>query len=181
MMKKAAPVIRLLFLALFVVLLRKGFLIGWLALYLLSLLLPLLWGRRLYCMLACPMNTLMSWLTPLKQKLGLKNRPAPAWLAGGVMVWASLALTVAMFLVTRRLIGKDFPMMLVWMAVSLGMTLVYHPDVFHDKVCPFGMPQGGLARRALLDEEAGKQARDYQGFTQSVLGGMNRERAADSQ
>lgn len=172
-MKKAAPFIRLLFLALFVVLLRSGFLLGWLILYLASLLLPLLWGKRLYCVLACPMNTLMSWLAPLKQKLGLKNRPAPRWLAGGKLVWASLALTMAVFIISRRIIGRDFPMMLVWIAVSLGMMLFCHPDVFHDKVCPFGLPQGCLAKRSLLDEEAGKQARDYKGFTQTVLGGMN--------
>lgn len=170
-MKKAAPFIRLFFLALFLLLLKQGFLIVWLGLYLLSLLFPLLWGKRLYCLLACPMNTLLSFLVKLKKKLGLKNRPAPIWLAGGWFVWASLALTVLVFILSRQVLKKDFPMMLVWTAVALLMSLYWHPDAFHDKVCPFGLPQGCLAKQSLLSPENREKARDYKGFTQSVLGG----------
>lgn len=172
-MKKAMPWIRMLFLLLFFVLLRQGFLLVWLAIYGLSLILPLLWGRRLYCLLACPMNTLMSWLTPLKKKLGLKNRPAPKWLAGGNMVWISLLISIGVFVLSRRVAGKDFPMMLVWMLVSLVLTLFYHPDVFHDQVCPFGLPQGCAAKASLLDEDARAKAQSYQGFSASVLGQQN--------
>lgn len=170
-MKKAVPWIRLAFLVLFFVLLRNGLLLVWLLTYLASLLLPLLFGRRLYCVLACPMNTLMLWLNQFKNKLGLRNQSAPAWLAGGKLVWASLALTIAVFVISRKLIGRDFPMMLVWIAVSLGMTLVYHPDVFHDQVCPFGKAQGCLAKQSLLSAEGREQARSYKGFTATVLGG----------
>lgn len=173
-MKKAAPFIRIAFLVLFFFLLRKGLLLVWLGLYLASLLLPLLWGRRIYCLLACPMNTLMVPLSKLKAKLGRKNRPAPAWLQGGRLVWASLALTVAVFIISRRLIGRDFPMMLVWVAVSILTVHFYHPDVFHDQVCPFGLPQGCAAKVSLLDEKARAQARDYQGFSRSVLGGQSK-------
>ena len=170
-MKKFAPVLRILFLVLFFFLLRQGLLLAWLLIYLLSLIFPLLFGRRLYCLLACPMNTLMAWLLTLKKKLGLKNRPAPKWLEGGKLPWVSLALTVLMFILSRKVIGKDFPMMLVWITVSLIMTFFYHPDVFHDRVCPFGAPQGCLAKASLLDGEAREKARDYKGFTASVLGG----------
>lgn len=174
-MKKFAPVIRILFLALFFFLLKRGFLLAWLGMYLLSLLFPLLFGKRLYCMLACPMNTLMVCMAKLKKKLGRKNRPVPSWLEGGKLPWVSLLITVAVFILSRKVIGRDFPMMLVWIAVSLVMTFFWHPDVFHDKVCPFGAPQGCLARRSLLDEEARAKARDYQGFTRTVLGGNSEE------
>ncbi len=170
-MKKAAPWLRVLFLALFFFLLRQGFLLLWLAVYLLSLAFPLLYGKRLYCMLACPMNTLMLWVSGLKAKSGAKNRPTPGWLSGGKFAWASLALTVAVFIVSRKVVGKDFPMMLVWLAVAAVLTFFWHPDVFHDKVCPFGVPQGCLARVSALSEEGREKARNYQGFTASVLGG----------
>ena len=170
-MKTAAPFIRLAFLALFLVLLRSGFLLVWLILYLLSLLIPLLFGKRLYCVLLCPMNTLMSYILKLKKRMNLKNRPAPEWLAGGKMAWVSLFVTIAVFVISRKALGKDFPMMVVWIIVASVMTLFYHPDVFHDGVCPFGVAQRQFARQSLLDEDARKKALDYQGFTKSVLGG----------
>ena len=170
-MKKAAPYIRVLFLVLLFVLLRQQLLLVWLGIYLASLLIPLLFGKRLYCKLACPMNTLMLWVTKLKQKLGWKNRPLPKWLEGGRIAWFSLALTAAVFILTRRVLGKDFPMMIVWMVVSVFLTLFYHQDLFHDQVCPFGKPQGCLAKQSLLSPEEREKARHYQGFTASVLGG----------
>ena len=169
-MKTAVPLIRTAFLVLFFVLLKTGFLMAWLIMYLLSLLLPLLFGKRLYCMMACPMNTLISWVLKLKQKMNLKNRPAPKWLSGGKMVWISLPLTVAVFIISRKAIGKDLPMMVVWMVIAVGMTLGYHPDVFHDELCPFGVAQGTLAKTSLMNEENRKITRDYKGFTASVLG-----------
>lgn len=171
-MKRIAPLLRIAFLVLFFLLLRQGLLLVWLGIYVLSLLFPLLWGKRLYCMLACPMNTLMSWIQKLKQRLGIKNRPVPAFLSGNKLVWASLSLTVAVFIISRRALGRDFPMMVVWMLVSTIMTVFYHPDTFHDKVCPFGLPQGCAARQSLLSEEERQKARNYQGFSKSVLGGM---------
>ncbi len=170
-MKKAVPFIRLLFLILFFVLLKSRLLLVWLGIYGLSLIFPLLFGKRLYCMLACPMNTLIVWVTRLKQKLGWKNHPVPKWLAGGRLPWISLALTLAVFIITRRVVGKDFPMMVIWMVISVFLTLFHHQDMFHDQVCPFGAPQGCLAKRSLLSEEGREKARNYQGFTASVLGG----------
>lgn len=170
-MKKAAPFIRLAFLVLFFFLLKKGLLLVWLGLYAASLLLPLLTGKRLYCLLACPMNTVMLFLYKIKARHGHQNRPVPRWLQGGRLVWASLALTIAVFIISRKVIGRDFPMMIVWIAVSILTVVFYHPDVFHDKVCPFGVLQGCAARQSLLSPEERRKARDYQGFTRSVLGG----------
>ncbi|NLB39656.1 MAG: 4Fe-4S binding protein [Clostridiales bacterium] len=58
-MKKIMPWLRPLFLILFIVLLRSQMLQVWLILYLVSLLFPALFGRRLYCVAACPIHTLM--------------------------------------------------------------------------------------------------------------------------
>lgn len=57
-MKYIITTIRILFFALFIFLLFNGKIILWLALYSVSLLVALLFGR-VYCGYVCPMNTLM--------------------------------------------------------------------------------------------------------------------------
>lgn len=170
-MKKVAPIIRIAFLVLFFVLLKSQKLVLWLGLYLLSLIFPLLFGKRLYCVLACPMNTLMLWVTKLKKKMGRENKPVPAWLKGNKAAWVFLAATIALFILSRRFLGKDMPVMLLWMLVSVVMTWNHHQDVFHDQVCPYGVAQGCAAKQSFLSEEGRREANDYQGFTASVLGG----------
>lgn len=170
-MKKAAPLIRIAFLVLFFILLRNRLLLVWLVLYLVSLIFPLLFGKRLYCVLACPMNTLMVWVVKLKAKLGRGNKPAPNWLGGKKAAYVSLAATIALFFLSRKFLGRDLPVMLFWMLASVLLTWNHHPDVFHDQLCPYGVAQGCLAKKSLLSEEGRREANNYQGFTASVLGG----------
>lgn len=178
-MKQAIRILRALFLILFFILVRQQALIVWLGLYALSLVFPALYGRRLYCMAACPMNTLMLGVVWLKGKLGRLDKPTPAWLRSGWLARVSLALTVALFIISRRLLGRDLPVMLFWIIAAAGITLFYHPDVFHDLVCPYGVLQRFLARFSILSENGGKAARDYKGFSMSVLGaGKNKNRSS---
>ncbi len=168
-MKKAAPYLRILFLVLFFVLFRLQALLVWLALYALSLLFPLLIGRRVYCMLVCPIHTVMLGSHWLKGRLGLRERAAPKALRFGWLSWLALALTVAVFIISRRLLGRDLPVMILWIVIAFVITLFYHPDVFHDQVCPYSVPQKGLAKLSLRSEEGRDTARNYQGFTKSVM------------
>ena len=57
-MKYITNIIRILFLALFIFLLANGKVLLWLALFAVSLVAALIFGR-VYCGYACPMNTLM--------------------------------------------------------------------------------------------------------------------------
>ncbi len=170
-MKQAIRVLRPLFFVLFFILLRQQALIVWLILYASSLIFPTLFGKRLYCTAACPINTLMLGVVWLKGKLGRLDKPTPKWLRSGWLAWASLGLTVALFILSRRFIGRDLPVMLFWMAAAVAITLFFHPDVFHDLVCPYGVLQRLLAKVSFLSEDGRKTARDYRGFNVSVLGG----------
>ncbi|NCB26084.1 MAG: 4Fe-4S binding protein [Bacteroidia bacterium] len=168
-MKKIVRILRPLFFVLFFVLVSQQALIVWLVLYALSLVFPALFGKRLYCTAVCPMNTLMLGVVWLKGKLGRLDKPTPKWLKSGWLAYVSLGFTVALFIISRRLLGRDLPVMLFWIIAAGGITLVYHPDVFHDLVCPYGVLQRLLARVSILSEEGRKLAREYKGFTMSVM------------
>ena len=178
-MKQAIRILRPLFFVLFFILVRQQALIVWLALYALSLLFPALYGRRLYCMAACPMNTLMLGLVWLKGKLGRLDKPAPGWLKSGWLAWVSLGLTPALFIISRRVLGRDLPVMLLWLIIAAGVTLFYHPDVFHDLICPYSVLQRFAARFSFLSEDGRKAARNYKGFSVSVLGAGKKKKAPE--
>ena len=75
-MKFIINVVRILFLALFVFLVLKGKVMLWLALYGVSLLAALVFGR-IYCGYVCPMNTLMIPTEWLSKKLKLQTVNSP--------------------------------------------------------------------------------------------------------
>ena len=104
-MKKIVRILRPLFFVLFFVLVSQQALIVWLVLYALSLVFPALFGKRLYCTAVCPMNTLMLGVVWLKGKLGRLDKPTPKWLKSGWLAYVSLGLTVALFIISRRLLG----------------------------------------------------------------------------
>jgi len=168
-MKQKMMLIRLAFAALFILLMTRGALMAWLVLYAVSLVFPLLFGKRIYCMAVCPINTLMLGVVWLRGKLGLQQSPPPTWLTRGVWAWLSLGVTVALFVISRKVLRRTMPIMLLWLLIAALMTLRYHPDVFHDLLCPYGLPQRLLARVSLKSVEGRRAARDYQGFTASVL------------
>ena len=75
-MKYAATIIRLLFLALFAFLMAQGKMVLWLALFGISLLAALLFGR-IYCGYVCPMNTLMIPTNWIAKKLNIQTQKTP--------------------------------------------------------------------------------------------------------
>ena len=81
-MKYIINIIRILFFVLFIFLLLNGKMMLWLALYAVSLLAALLFGR-VYCGYVCPMNTLMIPTEWLSKKLKLQTDKSPKWLSPG--------------------------------------------------------------------------------------------------
>ena len=75
-MKYIINIIRILFFVLFIFLLLNGKMMLWLALYAVSLLAALLFGR-VYCGYVCPMNTLMIPTEWLSKKLKLQTVNSP--------------------------------------------------------------------------------------------------------
>ena len=156
-MKYITNIIRILFLALFIFLLANGKVLLWLALFAVSLVAALIFGR-VYCGYACPMNTLMIPTEWLSKKLKLQTADTPKWLKNGYFTWITLGISVAVMLLSKRLLHIDLPILPFWLVMSILITLRYKPAVFHNLICPFGALQRSFSRFARLSEKVDKDA-----------------------
>ena len=154
-MKYIANIIRILFLALFLFLLVNGNVMIWLVLFAISLVAALIFGR-VYCGYVCPMNTLMIPTEWLSKKLNLQTSATPKWLKNGYFAWISLGISVAIMLLSKRLLHIELPILPFWLVISVLVTLRYKPAVFHNLICPFGALQKTFGRFARLSEKVDK-------------------------
>lgn len=156
-MKYIATIIRILFLALFIFLLVNGKVLLWLALFAVSLIAALIFGR-VYCGYVCPMNTLMIPVEWLSKKLKIQISKSPKWLKSGYFTWITLVLSIAAMLFSKRLLHINLPILPFWLVISVLVTLRYKPEVFHNLICPFGALQRMFGRFARLSEKVDKDA-----------------------
>lgn len=133
--------IRLLFLGLFIIIMTRGAPVLWLGLFGLSLIAAVFFGR-IFCGWICPMNTLMAVTDRFRQRLGRSGREAPALLQSGWLRWAVLIGSVLVMVAAKRVLHRDIPVLIFLLILSVIMTFRYKPEVFHNKVCPFGIFQG---------------------------------------
>lgn len=155
-MKHIITVIRLLLLVLFLFLVFKGKMMLWLALFALSLVIAIIFGR-VYCGYACPMNTLMIPIEWISKKLKLQTDKSPKWLLSGRFAWISLIGSVAFTIFARKVLEKNIPILIIWLAVSVVITLRYKPAVFHNLICPFGVLQKFFGRFARFSQNVNKE------------------------
>ncbi len=156
-MKYIINIIRILFFALFLYLMINGKAALWLALFSISLVLAVIFGR-IYCGYVCLMNTLMIPTEWISKKLKLQTRNTPRILKSGYFPWISLAISVALIIISKRVLQIDFPLLPIWLILSVLITLRYHPAVFHNLICPFGALQKLFGRFARFSETVDKDA-----------------------
>jgi NAD-dependent dihydropyrimidine dehydrogenase PreA subunit len=60
-----------------------------------------------------------------------------------------LVLSLGSMLGLKRALGVDVPVLLLLVGLAAAVTLLYEPEVFHNRICPFGA----------IQRLAGKQAR----------------------
>ena len=148
-MKKIIWGIRILFFALFAYLISNGKMIAWLGVFAVSLIAAGMWGR-VFCGYICPMNTLMIPAESLSKKLKIQTGTIPKWLSGGKLPWVFLIVSIVFMLIAKRALGFEFPILLVWLAASVLVTVRFPAFVFHNHICPFGILQkiaGAKARK----------------------------------
>ena len=150
-MKNIASIIRILFLALFLLLLVNGKVMLWLALFAISLIVALFFGR-VYCGYICPMNTLMIPTQWISKKLKIKTLNTPRWLKSGYFSWITLVISVATMLISKKLFHINLPILPFWLILSVLITLRYKPSVFHNLICPFGALQRTFGRSILFSK-----------------------------
>jgi len=149
--KWIANLIRVIFFGLFIFVIAKGNMMLWLAFFAASLVLAVLFGR-LYCGYACPMNTVMLPAEWISKKLKL-SKEAPKWLEKGIFPWVFLVLSVAVMMISKQVLHADLPILIIWVAVSLLITIVFRPYVFHNLICPFGALQTVFGRFAFFSKK----------------------------
>ncbi len=154
-MKYIANIIRILFLALFIFLLANGKVVLWLALFGVSFVVTLIFGR-VYCGYVCPMNTLMLPIEWLSKKFKLQTNKTPRWLKNGYFTWITLVISVSVMLLSKRLLHIDLPVLPFWLVISVLVTLRYKPEAFHNLICPFGALQRTFGQFARLSEKVDK-------------------------
>lgn len=148
--------IRIIFLGLFLFLVINGKMMLWLALFALSLVLALFFGR-IYCGYACPMNTLMVPTEWISKKLKIQTKKTPKWLESGKIGWISLAASIILMIIGKVVLKRDIPVLMIWLVASVLITLRYKPSIFHNLICPFGVLQKLFGKNARFSEKVNKE------------------------
>jgi polyferredoxin len=128
-----------------------------LILFAISLMAALIFGR-IYCGYVCPMNTLMIPVEWLSKKTTLQTLNTPKWLKNGYFAWITLSLSIAVMLMSKKLLHMDLPILPFWLVISVLITLRYKPAVFHNLLCPFGALERTFGRFARLSQKVTKDA-----------------------
>lgn len=149
--------VRIVFLGPFIFILNQGKPILWLALFGISLLVAIFFGR-IFCGWICPMNTFMVGTEWITDRLKIKKKKSPPWLESGWLRWVVLLASVLLMVVGKRFLQKDIPVLIILLIVSVLMTLRYKAEVFHNKVCPFGILQGFTGQFAKLSRRVDSNA-----------------------
>jgi polyferredoxin len=146
-MKSFDTSIRLAFFALFVFLTIQGKMRLWLLLFALSLPAAALFGR-LYCGYVCPIHTVMRPVSTLSSRRGWQKSSAPRFLSNKALPWAALAISVTATVIARRTFQLTLPLLPFWIAAGALTALFFRPEVFHNRICPFGALQKIFGRFA---------------------------------
>ena len=141
--------VRWLFFGLFLFIIAQGKMVLWLIIFAASLPLAYYFGR-LYCGYVCPMNTVMKLSEKMSGKMKWIPKEAPRWLSSGRMPWVFLFLSLGWMVFSRTVLGKNPPVLLIWLLLSVVSTLFYKPSVFHNLICPFGVLQKAFSRKPYL-------------------------------
>lgn len=143
--------VRVLFLLLFTFLVFTGNIMGWLGLFVVSIVLAVFFGR-IYCGYICPMNTFMEPTEWLSKKLKIQSDSVPKWLNSEKISLVVLIASVLSVILFKRIFYINIPILPILLIISVVMTLRFKPDIFHNKICPFGLLQKLFGKYALFSK-----------------------------
>ena len=139
-------IIRLLFLALFFVLVLTGNLKIWLLLYIAGVLITPFFGR-VYCAYVCPMNTMMRPVQDASRKIKIQRKTLAKWMESPVLPWTMLVITTMTMILGKRIFHKDIPVLLFLLGISIVVTFFFNSSFFHNGLCPYSILLKFAARR----------------------------------
>ncbi len=136
MKKSIQRTVQVLSLALFVVLLIKGKVQLWMAIFVASTLLALLFSR-FYCGWICPINTVIRPISWAKKKMKIKRMKMPSWIERDWLRY----LTLILFLATMGFVfktGKKLPVLPALLGLGVLLSLLFDEALWHRHLCPYG-------------------------------------------
>lgn len=134
--KKLQRFIQIILLGLFIVLVASGKPQIWMGLFILGLVGSFIFGR-FYCGWICAINTVMVGISSIKKKMGIKDRPMPAWMMKPVTRYLALGLFIVTFIFTIRT-GVKLPVLPAMVLLGALLTLIYSEELWHKYLCPYG-------------------------------------------
>lgn len=136
-MKTARILIQIIFFGIFLVIIKNGNMVLWLGIFILSLAGAALFGR-FYCGYICPMNTVMGVTGKIAKKLKWQTDKVPKFLRGRLLPWIVLAIMVVSMVISKRVLQRELPILIILILLSVLVTLRYEEWVFHNHICPYG-------------------------------------------
>ena len=136
-MKMIRMILQYTALMVFAILVIQGKMTSWLGVFALGLILSFVFGRG-YCGYVCPMNAVMRPAAWLSEKLRLQRAETPEWLKSRLFPWIMIVLTLGLMLAGKRLLHVQLPVLVILLVGAFVVTLFYKPEVFHNRLCPFG-------------------------------------------
>lgn len=147
-MKFLSTLIRFVFLGIFLYLLTNGNIKNWFIIFSLTLILAVVFGR-FYCGYICPMNTLMIYTEKFSQKFGIQRKKIPKIFQWKYMSAIIFFLTIIIMIVSKKVLDKNIPIILVFLIFSVITTIFFKQELFHNQFCPFGFLQSLFGRRSI--------------------------------
>lgn len=155
-MKYLRGIIRGIFFIGFILLVLNEKMFFWLGLFVVSLLVAVFFGR-LYCGYACPMNTAMIVTEYISKKLKIQTNKKPRWFKSEKIPWFTLAASIMITIFFKKVWQINIPILLIWLLISILVTLRYKPQVFHNLLCPFGILQKTFSRFSIFSKRVYKE------------------------
>lgn len=150
-MKLLVYSVRVLFLVLFFFLIFTGKMVIWLGLFVVTIGLAVVFGR-IYCGYICPMNTLMEPTEWFSKKLKIQSDSVPKWLNSEKISLIVLIFSVLSLILFKKIFSINIPLLAIILIISVIMTLRFKPEIFHNKICPFGLLQKLFGKHALFSK-----------------------------
>ncbi len=139
-------IVEIISLALVMLLIRNHKLQMWFAVFALSVLASLFFGRY-YCSWICPMNTAFRGINFIYKKLNISRLKTPELLKSSVLRIIVLIMFIASMLITR-ILNYKLNMFLYLILFSILLTLIVEEEFWHRRLCPFGTILSLSSRKA---------------------------------
>jgi len=147
--------VQIITLALFILLLAKGKAQLWMAIFVASTLLALLFSR-FYCGWLCPINTVIRPISWVKKQLKIRRKAMPAWIESDVLRFIVLVL----FLATMGFVfktGKKLPVLPALLGLGVLISIFFDEALWHRHLCPYGTilsVPGRFSKKSMVIDEA---------------------------